>query len=359
MALADPAVRTFASSRQNHLDDHNRLRVESVQCVYSANYATPQAAIDDAITLKRPLVFEPVVHTLTAPLSILNAVYLSVSAYGATFQAGADLDALLNMEGTMRCVWRGGVFDVPAPYTAQNAVYVYHAEDGQSSSINTLRDVTITGRYVTGVRVGRADDTGQCDHAILDNSVLTGVEGVSLYGLYLGSGVFANNLNHVVTNLKASGHETHVHVSATNVALDGIFCDRATTDFFVGTTMFSLKNVRCEESQRFLVTSGPAGFSSLINVENVIWRGELLPEDGEWMQVKLAGHTSLKNVSIQGTTVTPKIKTDAPQPLLLTIQGLDTKAAYEDSVSANVNTTINNLGYIQIAENGLVAAVTI
>lgn len=348
----------FSAGDTGHLAHSNQSKTRLDSVIYSADYPSVQDAIDDAVLVARPLVIEPKLHTVTTPYTIQNAVDVSVSAYGATFRAGADLPRMLDMDGTARTTWHGGIFEIPSPYTVTDTIYIHREEGHFVSTINTFRDVQILGRYVTGVRVGRQGDTGQCDHALLDNLVLVGTDGVSLHGLYIGSGVYANNLNHVITNLRAAYHQTHVYVDGTNVHCDGVFTGYGETDFRVGSTMFSVKNVRSETAERFLITGGPASYAANITIENVIFEAGLVPQDGEWLRLYLAGYTSVKNVVVANAPVTAKIKADAPAPLLLSVDGLTSKSLYTEAIDANINTTVANRGYVQVAGNGIVEAVT-
>jgi hypothetical protein len=287
--------------------------------LYSSDYATLQAAINDAKARARPLTISPGVHTLTEPLVLDDCDRLHVFAYRASLVAGANMAAIVDMKNCTRCSWQGGWLKVPTGVTVDNALYVYH--DTSQCTHNSFRDVVVEGDYSAGIRVGQMGSSFQCDHMYFANIECLGRALSGQVGIHVGTGVYGNCLNHTFRNIMCSGHDTHIVVDATNAYFDGLFLDRATVDIQATTTTLSVRNVRSEESARFLVTGGPASYPTLLSFEHIQWYGAALAVDGEWIQTHLAGLLRLRDIDLRNAAVAPKIAASLAAPLAIDVDG--------------------------------------
>jgi hypothetical protein len=352
----------LAAGENGHAARHNEerhaikaLAARTRRVVYSDDYSTLQGAIDAAKSGSRPLIIAPGTHALSAPLVMDDCDLLHVSAYRATFSAVADMPAMLDMKNCTRCTWHGGRFDVPEGRTVDNAIYIYH--DTSQSTRNAFYDVMIQGAYTVGIRVGQQGSGFQCDHMFFQNVECNGAGGAGQIGIYVGSGVHANCLNHTFRNIMCSGHGTHIHVDATNAYLDGVFLDRSDVDFYVASTQFAVRNVRSEGAGRLLVTGGPAGYGAMLTLEDVLWNGQEIEADGEWIQAKLAGGLVLRKVTIRNPAYAPKISVGATKPLRLQIDGMIAPVGHADMIDAAANVIVQRSGYITLDVNGHVESI--
>lgn len=308
MALTDlPISFDYTRSRDSHITDHQRLHLESRQCVYSANYSTLQDALDDAVTKARPLIIEPKTHNLDTGLLLNNANNIHIFAYGATLNANSSMSSIFEMRDTTRCSWSGGRFNVPTGKTVDNAVYINRTS--VQSSRNVFTDITVEGYYTVGIRVGKQTSGFQCDHMWFINTELIGRNQSGQIGAYIGDGVFGNCLNHTFTNFMSSSHDKHMVVDRTNVYVDKAFLDTsAVTDFDLNTYNFMISNCRSEEGKRFIVIPQSTANSN-ISLLNCLYNAQSLHSDGKWLSMGFGGCLKIDNVSVVNNPngVTPNV----------------------------------------------------
>lgn len=358
MALADlPTTITASRSRSEHIADHARLHREQQGVVYSANYASVQAAVDDAAAKRRPLVIAPGEYLLTEPLVIRGCDRLHISAYRATLTASADMASLVDVANCTRCTWQGGWLNIPPGRKVDNALYVYY--DTAQCTHNLFRDVVIAGDYSVGIRVGKTGSTYQCDHIYFDNVECNGVGLAGQVGIYVGPGVYGNCLNHTFRNIMVTEHATHVVVDRTNAYFDGVFMDEASVaDWRVDATTFSARNIRSESAARMLVTGGPSTFATLLSFSDVLWGGDRLAADGEFIRAHLAGVLRLTDIHVRNPAVTPKIYAAPGAPLLVDIRGLASATPVADMLKwGNANPTARAHGALLVSSSTRVESI--
>lgn len=353
MSLTDIPVRALTSTRQQHVDDHNRYRNYVLQAVNSLDYGTLQAAIDDAATYKRPLIIAPGTYTLSASMLMNNLSDVHVFAYGAKFTISGDLASLLDMRDCTRCSWQGGWFNVPTGRTVANAIYVYR--DTLQASRNSFQDVTVDGDYTVGVRIGQQSNGGQCDHMYITNLEVMGHDLAGQVGVYVGDGVYGNCLNHTFNDLMCSHNETHVKVDATNPYLRNAFFDTSVTDIVLNANVFSIRGGRSESATRFMSTGGPSGAVANVTIDDLEWHGEDIAADGEWIQHKLSGSLNLSNVRVLNAAHAPVVKITASKPVGVTVNGMTSTATAAEAISGAAAVTGI---YTQHDDDGEVVSVT-
>lgn len=316
-----------------------------------------QSALDDAVSQKIPFVIAPGFHVLTEPLHLRGLFNQDISAYGAVLQADTNMAALVDMADSSRCTWRGGRLKVSPGVTVDNALYVYR-DTGQCTH-NHFQDMMIQGPYTTAIRIGRSGNTGQCDHIYFDNIECNGAGLAGQTGIYVGTGIYSNCLNHTFRNVMLSGHDTHARVSATNTYWHNIFTDRATvTDWLVAATNFNAENIRSESGYRFLVTGGPSSAGTTIHFKNVMYHCDRMAADAEFIRAYTAGLLRLTNFDMRSTTLPCKIKASPSSPMLLLIDGMVNRAPLTGllSVSSKVQAIVHN--YVETASNSSVLSAT-
>lgn len=355
MALVDLPTPTPSRTRDEHIADHARLHGRTRGAVHSGDYATLQAAVDDANAKNRPLVIAPGGYVLSAPLRLDELRWLDIFAHGAILQAGGNMAAIVEVHGCRGCTWHGGRLKVPSGLVVDNALYIYH--DTASCTRNAFYNLTIEGDYNVGVRIGKLDDGGQCDHMYFVNLECIGRELDGQIGIYVGTGRFANCLNHTFRNVMLSGHDTHVVASATNAYFDGVFMDRSNVDWYVATTMFNARNIRSESAGRMLVTGGPATYAALLSFDDVIWHGDSIAQDGEFIRTYLAGSLRLRNISMRHPLVTPILHADPGAPLVVDIDGFVSESDAESLLDGTARVTMRVRNYVNVAANGSVVSV--
>lgn len=354
-----PPTFNYQRTRDQHIADHGRIHRRLQQYVFSEDYPTLQAALDDVAQFRRPLVIAQKTYTLAAPLLLDNQRNVHIFAYGATVNPGANMPALLEMRDCTDCTVHGGRWNTGPNFQVDNAIYVYH-ETFQSSRCQ-FYDVTVEGHYGAGVRIGKMGQGGQCDHHTFTNLTTFGTMEAGQVGVYVGGGTYGNLLNHTFNDLKCSGNEKHVVVDATNVYIVGAFFDRSVVDLQVNSPAFSIQNVRSEEATRFLVTGGPSGAPANISVRDVIWHGEQLAADGEWLQMKWAGSLLLEQVRVVNAPVAPKVRGNPGAPLVIHARGLTVgggvPAPYSGAFAVSGNVTVKTDSYIELAADGRVLSI--
>ncbi len=359
--LADIPTRTLINTPQEHLTDSLRLHAHLKQSVYSGDYSTLQEAADDAASLGRPLVIEPKTHTVTTPLVINGASDLHVFAYRAKFAASGSLASLVEFKNCTRCSMHGGWLTIPDGSTVTNALYVYY--DTAQSTRNNFYDMTIEGHYGVGVRVGKTNSIAQCDHHNFKNLELIGRDDSGQIGVYCGTDVYGNCLNHTFDNLMASHHDKHIVVSATNAYMSNVFFDTANVDIDLRSTAFSIEGVRGEDSKRFMDDGGVVNAGANISVRDVLWNAQSIHADGNWIKSNIAGSLTLDNVRVVNAAVRPVISCQPGAPKVVHVRGLtegggSTACPYSGAFNVNSNVTVKTASYLELDTDGIVASIT-
>lgn len=358
MTQPDIPTRTLLGTPQQHLDDSLRLNGQTKKAVYSGDSyygGNLQSALDDAATLKRPLIIAPGSYNLTSGLSMNGLNDVHVYARGVTLNATADMASLLEMKDCVDCSWFGGRFKVNTGRTVPNVIYIYR--ETLSAIHNTVDHAVIEGDYSVGLRVGKQLSGASCDHIFFNDVRLIGTDKADQIGIYAGDGINGNCLNLSFNNIMCNRHETHIKVDKTNAYFSNVFLDTCTTDFIVDAVLFSLRNVRSESASRFLSTGGPSSSLGHITIEDVWWNGESINTDGEWIQHRIAGYLKLDNVKCINAGYAPVVRSYAPAATVIKVDGLSTIATSADAFVHDSNTVVKG-DYIQHDSNKAVVSIT-
>lgn len=353
-------TRSFASTRQQHLDDQNGyIRNMTLESVNSLDYATLQLAAADAITFGLPLVIAP--KTYTERLLISGASDLHVFAYGAKLVASGNITSLVELKNCTRCSWHGGWLAIPNGATVTNALYVY-SDSGQSTR-NTFYDMTIDGHYGAGVRVGEINNADQCDHHHFENIEFIGRDNVGQVGIYCGTDVYGNCLNHTFDDLMISHHDKGAVISAANAYLSNVFFDTNNVDLYINSTALSLQNVRSEDSKRFMDDGGVVNAGANISIRDVLWNAQSIHADGHWIKSNIAGALTLDNVRVVNAAVRPVISCQTGAQKVVHVRGLTegggaVACPYEGAFDVNGNVAVKTDSYLELNSDGIVASIT-
>jgi len=172
----------------------------------------------------------------------------------------------------------------------------------RSNTQNTFRSIQIGGRYVNGFEIGRAGDNNQVDnhsffHCLAMGSWVPGEKTYWQTGFLLGSGVWANNLEHTFYKLTSTHNRYGVECQGSQVAIYGADISGNEVDLKIAATgYFYASAVRSEGSQRLLVSGGPASYVGNLTLQDIDWHGENIHRDGFWIWYNQGGTLLLNNV---------------------------------------------------------------
>lgn len=142
------------------------------------------------------------------------------------------------------------------------------------TSGNSYQDVTCSGTFVEGVRVGAPGDTGQCDQQAFYRCKVRG--GIYLpaspdapvgelwqAGWVFGGGVSANNLAHYASALYSVWNQHGVRIENTQVVIDGGLVQSNRVDFQgAGQGWASVRGIRSEASPMFFRQQNVGGYQA-------------------------------------------------------------------------------------------------
>lgn len=356
-----PTSITPGRTRNDHIADHERLHRRHASAIYSADFADLQGAFSAAIGKGRPLVLEPVTHSLIAPIILQNAVGLTVFAYGARLIAGVDMDVLVDVAGMGYSSIHGLYLDTAPGVTVGDMLRI-RANGGWCHQWS-FYDTWIKGAYKAGIRIGiPADEGRQCDDTLFVRTELNGTQAGSV-GVHAGNGLHSNNMLHKFYGLTCSGHGTHFRVDATSVHLDGANFDRAELDFDIGATRFYAAHVRSEESARFAKSRGPGAYGTTATFVDCQWQGTQGAADGRWLEWYQAGSLRVQDCQAVNAPVQPVIYAQPSAALNIIVDGLMCGGAVacpaESAIAANGKTAVSLRSYTELDTSGAVKAVVV
>lgn len=335
-----------SSDPTKHVPEHNDLARAINYRRKSHKENGLQAAINEAISSRRPLEIEPGFYELSAQLVIdgfrrTGRTDLHIFAYDAVFTNDTETDSLLEIKDCKGVKWHGGRFN-PA-FVCQHTVYIYGDETG-SSRIH-LTDAVIEGQGVIGLRIGRPDSTMACDQNVITwckfiGGYVAGEQEVyGQYGAYIGADIFSNCLNHAIDNCEFSGSAINIHVGHTHrmSIRDTDFNSAGLMDIQAVSRNLIIDGVRSENAPAFLKTvgNGSAIYTGLI--QGVMYNAGQLNADGIWLKWDFAGGIGLTGCNVlnppQGVTPVEKYNPT---------HGLEVmrRLVYGSSVDANEDVTV-------------------
>lgn len=361
MTLVDlPTEFTVTRTRDDHVTDHKRLHAMTRGALWSTWYPTLQAAVSDASAKRRTLCITGQ-HTITEPL-VVSGRWLHICGMDARLVSGGDMEALLIVENWQRVKVEGLWLSVAAGHSVDNAVYVRRG--GVSCTGLVLDWIVAEGPYHTGFRIGEMGEGGQLDTIRLSNIRAAGTKGTSAYGLYIGTGVAGNNMLNYVDNYALSGHAVHVRVDATDADLRNGTLSRSGLDFSLNSSRINIDSVRSEESAQFLKSGTDAGGSTagkLTSLHNVLWNGQLIRQDGRWLEWHSAGQLHMTNVHARNAPVQPVLYARPSAASRIVADGLmcggNAACPVAGAFDVNERTTVDLRTYIELNENGAVSVI--
>lgn len=213
-----PTTINGTRSRDDHIADHARLHLNLQQSVYSADYASLQLAIDDAISKNRPLTIAPGTQNIAAPLQVYGADRLSIINLGV-INPTVSMDKVFDVVGCANFSLSGGAIQIPAGVVVQDAIHIYNDTEITASLtkrpyVGHIRISSSAGYFVNGLRIGDGDNS-QCDHGLFERLNIGGSVSNSQRGVYLHGG-WGNNLSHTVFACFVSNCDTGYEVAAIN-----------------------------------------------------------------------------------------------------------------------------------------------
>jgi hypothetical protein len=204
----------------------------------------------------------------------------------------------------------------------KNGISVGRNSGSYDVSAGMFRDITIDG----GREVGAAEATYWQS------------------GIYLGSSVSGNVLNHYLDGCRIHFVKNAVRVDSVN----SVSITRSETShvenvvYKSGPGVLSIADSRFEESYRLIDTLGGASYSSSATVDNVIWGGiTSAPPDNYYLRWNYGGTLILRNVFVQPQGYTRYIQCSSAKPITVLLEGYysPTGAGYEQDVVEAVSTT--------------------
>lgn len=383
MGLSDlPDTFTLGRSRNEHLADHQRLHRQHGGAVFSGDYASLQAALDDAQRKGRPLVIAPGVHVLTDTLTIVNATGLHVSGYGATLRWSADVETALDCNGVAYSSIEGLTLDTDGAAAQTMIALRWDGRVARSTTQNVFRDCAVRGRYVTGVAIGDGSFSvgglhAQCDQTLFDTLAMRGqwIPGETVFwqrGIVCGDGLQGNNLLHRFHRLNCAYHRVHFelnHAAESSIGGASSFsvseCDLLVKTF----GGFTVDGLRSEGAARLMVAdSAPISSASTVTLRNVSFHpfdsvAYTLAEDRRWIDYALCGSLALDNVlyTYVEDGRAPILYARPPAELYLSIRGLAVGTPGRAPVAEAfdvANVVLRCEGYVETNARAPVTAVT-
>jgi hypothetical protein len=343
---------------------------------------TIQAAIDyilgpgDPLSVTRrassPLYLPHGLYRIESPLRVEGAHGFMLYGDGkeqTRFQAVGTMDRMLDINGVSRSTF--GHFSLVGDYTSSvtDAIHCRHDGTARTTDYSTLHNIDIQEgfRCVTGIRIGEPSASTQCDTWKLDDIDAVGAfpatGGTTWWqeGVHVGSGVFANNLDHKGYDLNVSSWRRNFYIDACQFALFGFETGKGEVDFYIpfaGVMYLVAAGGRSEGSDRLIEQVTPSTAPATAQFHDIDWIADSLDADGRAIKWRAGGHLALRNIRFYWSTVpgsTPRLQTSvAAQPLDVTldgISGISTLKEFLTDVDADTQVHIRN-GFGQIDGSG-------
>jgi hypothetical protein len=345
---------------------------------------TIQAAIDyilgpgDPVSVVRrassPLYIPHGLYRIESPIQIEGAHGFNLYGDGkeqTRFQPVGTMDRVFDINGVSRSTF--GMFSLVGDSTSSvtDAIHCRHDGTLRTTDYSTLHNIDIQGqvRCVTGIRIGTDGGTTQNDTWKLDDLDVVGgfTAGEATWwqeGIHIGTGVYANNLDHKGYDLNVSEWRRNFFIDACQFALFGFDTGKAEADFYIEAAGVYLVAAggRSEGSDRLIEQVTPSVAPAVAQFHDIDWVANGLHTDGRAIKWAAGGHLFLKNIRFYWDPLpgsTPRLYTSTfAQPLDVTldgISGVSTLGEFLTDVGADTQVHIRN-GFGQIdASGGLVA----
>jgi Pectate lyase superfamily protein len=246
-------------------------------------------------------------YKITAPLRVysVQGFHLIGSGIFQTFiQPSGTLASALDLNGVAYSSFENFSVGGDGTEIVTSVIHSYWdpATAARSNTENTFRSIQVGGRYVNGFEIGRTGDKNQVDNHSFFHCLVVGswVPGEKTYwqsGFLLGSGAWANNLEHTFYKLTSTHNRYGVDCRSSQVAIYGADISNNEVDLKVTATgYFYASALRSEGSERLLVSGGPASYVGNLTLQDVDWHGENINRDGFWISYNQGGTLLLNNV---------------------------------------------------------------
>lgn len=308
-----------------------------------------QDAIDFAIVNNIELRFNPGTYKISSPLIIKpnkNTFRMIGQMFNTIITTSVSMDSMLDVNQMAY----GEISGFRLICNSASAIVdkmLYYYWDGQTgtrtTTRNTIKDIAISGRFRTGIKIGK-DTTGvQCDKTLFENITVNGVytEGLAdiyQYGIECGDGVSANNMLHTFVNLDVinckfgfyNNRCAHINIQTASFSINEL-------DFLnISPRIMILNNVRSEDAGKFLVaTVGGSTFGEMLSITNCnfsspenalsLWANGTSNPNNYLMELTQGGSYIVDNFFVGGlpTGVVPKIRlTGAQRKQFVSIRSL-------------------------------------
>lgn len=299
-------------------------------------------------------------YRITRPLRIYSAQHVNFHGDGGSTRLIpiGKLDSVLDLNGCAYSTFRdfrieGNTRDE----SVTDAIYCYR--DAATAYRSTTKVVfegihVANTRCVTAIRAGQPGSGTQCDQIAYRDLTLTGAwkpgeKTWYQHGLFVGDGVFANNLIHSAFNLSSSFWANGVTADATNFAMWGGAFGQNGTDLNAKTlAYFTAQGFRSESSQRLFESIGQSSNDGLYNLSDIVWSADQIAPDGEFVRMRTPGSLSLRNLQITNGGANARIRADSSLSSSIQLNGVlspNTLAGFLGGCSPRA--VVTTVGYLQ------------
>lgn len=318
--------------------------------------ADPKTRVRDA---RGPIYLPAGNYRITRPLQIYSAHYVQFYGDGGSTRLipTGNLASVLDLNGCAYSTFRDFRIEGNGKDEAVgNAIYCYYdpATAYRSTTKNVLERIIVANtRCVTAIRAGKPGSGLQCDQmAYRDLSITGGWQPAEKtwyqHGLFVGDGVFANNLIHSAFNLSSSFWANGVTADATNFAMFGGAFGQNGTDMNAQTlAYFTAQGFRSESSQRLFESPRNGSSDGLYSLSDIVWAANAIAPDGEFIRMSTNGNLSVRNLQVANGGTTARIAATPPISATVRLQGVAAQCGIDQFVRLNSKATLVSEGYYQ------------
>lgn len=295
-------------------------------------------------------------YKITKPLKIYSAHYVNFHGDGGSTRLipVGTLSCVLDVNGVAYSKFSDFLIEGNTTEQVENGIYIYWDPDAayRSTTRVILENITIHGlRCVTGIRVGKYKSGLQCDQVSYNNLSIVGnwsPTETTWYqnGLYIGDGVFGNNLIHSATTIWSGFWKNGIVVDRTNYSqLGGSFGQNGTD--IIGMTLgyLTIQGVRSETSQRLFESYGPDSNVGTYNFSDIIWSTDRLAADNEFIRMNANGNLKLTNIQLQNGGPNIKLVSKPYLGTTIHLEGISAQTPFDKFLDINKNVSVETRGY--------------
>lgn len=309
---------------------------------------------------------------ISAPVEVRSVIGFTLEGKGfCELRADSPMSAVLDINGAAYSQFGGFTVTGTAGVQVDNAIYTYwdNAGSQRTNHANAYYDIVVRNLdYIVGIRVGKSGAGNQVDNDIFENIHIAGAWATGetsryQYGMYVGDGVFANNLVHHGYHLVLGHNRYQMRVDATQMAVYGAGFDGAESDLFLAATGFCcFSGIRSENAERFLERS-PTSAAANVTISDVLWSADSMNADGQWVKFAGGGLLKLDQVRCANPEVQPLIvlgSSTTPvrcEAVGLTIGGTPFTPAVEDCFTLSTNARVNVKGFVALGASGATSSI--